>query len=383
MNKNVLTCKYAKYCGGCNLQGFSYPKQLTMKQEYIEKLLSKLHKANRIIGMDNPLHYRNKIQVSFGYDDRHNIIYGNFVPSTHILVPFDDCMIADQNAINIIDTIKSLASKYRISLFDEDELKGCLRHVQVRSSSYDEYMVIFVVGTNNNKKLELIIKDLLKKHKEIKTTIVNINRRHTSMILGEKNIIATGKGYIEDELCNRKFRLSPSSFYQVNKRQTDVLYNTAINLANFNKNDIVIDAYCGIGTISLIVADKVKEVIGVELNKQAIKDAIVNKKINHIQNVNFVADDAGHFMEKLSKRNEKIDVVIMDPPRSGASDKFLSALVKLKPMKILYISCGPESLRNNLKFLLKKGYVINNIQPVDMFPYTNHIECVVDLNIKR
>ena len=379
--KDVLVkdkkCKYSKYCGGCTLQGFSYDKQLDKKQEYIEKLLGKLHKVNRIIGMDNPLNYRNKVQVTFGHDDKNNIICGNFISSTHIIVPIDECMIADEKANEIIDTVKSLAVKYRISVFDEDSLKGCLRHVQIRVSSSNEYMVILVTGSNTIPKGDLLVRDLLKNHKEIKTIVQNINRRHTSMVLGDRNIVLFGKGYIYDNLCSLNFKLSASSFYQVNKRQTEVLYNTALALADFSKEDTVIDAYCGIGTIGLITANKVKNVIGVELNKQAIRDAIYNSKLNDITNAYFVCDDAGHYMQRLSKEKKRIDSVIMDPPRSGADIKFLNSLVQLKPKKILYISCGPESLKSNLLYLTKNGYRINTIQPVDMFPFTDHVETVV------
>ena len=378
----MKVCEYKEYCGGCNLQGLSYPKQLEYKQNKINKLLSKFHKVNTIIGMDNPYNYRNKIQVSFGYDDKHHVICGNYIPSTHIIVPIKECMIADELSLEIIRYLKDLIIKYKISIFDEDALRGGVRHIQIRSTNTNEYMVIIVSGTNKLYKQEELIKDLIKKYKEIKTVVLNINRKHTSMVLGETNIILYGKGHVSDVLCGLKFNLSPTSFYQVNKRQTEVLYNTAINLADIKKSDIVVDAYSGIGTISLTLAKKAKEVLAVELNKQATKDAIINASINKIKNVTFVGDDAGHFMAKLAKQRKHIDVVSMDPPRSGASDKFLESINKLKPSKILYISCGPESLRNNLKYLTKIGYTIEVIQPVDMFPFTEHVECVVGMQRK-
>lgn len=380
--KNNNICPYYKYCGGCSYQGLDYKAQLNKKQDYIDRLLSKYHKVNKIIGMKDPLNYRNKIQVSFGYDNKHNVIYGNYIPSTHTIVEIDDCMLADKKALEIISYIKKLIIKYHITIFDEDSLKGVIRHVQIRNTSLNEYMVILVVGIYHSKKLEAFVNDLKKKYKEIKTIVQNINNRHTSMVLGDKNIVLYGKGYILDTLCGLKFKLSPSSFYQVNKRQTEVLYSTAINLAGFDLNDVVIDAYSGIGTISLIVSKYVKSVIGVEINKAAIKDAIYNSKLNKIDNSYFVCDDAGRFMNKYAKDKKKVDYIIMDPPRSGADDKFLSSLIKLKPRKILYISCGPESLKNNIKYLTKNNYSIKEIQPVDMFPFTEHVECVVALQIK-
>ena len=375
-------CKYSAYCGGCSLQGISYEKQLIKKQEYIDSLLNKFCKVNKIIKMEDPLYYRNKVQVSFGFDDKHSVICGNYVASTHVIVPIEECMISDLKSTKMIVYIRDLINKYRISVFNEDSLRGGIRHIQIRCSNLNEYMVIFVSGSKRVNKLDLLIKDLLKRFKEIKTVILNINNKHTSMVLSNTNIVLYGKGYIYDKLCGMKFKLSPSSFYQVNKRQTEVLYKTAIDSIDFKKNETVIDAYCGIGTIGLIVSKRVNKLIGVELNKQAIKDAVYNMKLNNVKNAEFISDDAGHFMNRLAKDKFHVDTVIMDPPRSGADNKFLSSLVKLKPRKILYVSCGPESLRNNLKFLVKNNYVIDKIQPVDMFPYTSHVECVVSMQRK-
>ena len=247
-------------------------------------------------------------------------------------------------------------------------------------------MVIFVTGSPVLYKKELLIKDLIRKHPKIKTVIHNINSAHTSMVLGDKSYVIYGKGYIRDVLCGLKFNLSASSFYQINKYQTEVLYNTAIQLAEFKGSETVIDAYSGIGTISLCLASKVKEVIGVEINEQAVRDAIRNARLNDVTNVKFIADDAGRFMEKLSRnRKAHVDALVMDPPRSGASDRFLKSVLKLSPEKIVYISCGPESLKSNLGFLVKNGYVIKVIQPVDMFPHTDikHTENIVILKRKE
>ena len=381
-----MACKYAKYCGGCSLQHLSYENQLKEKQKYMESLLSRFHRVNKIIGCRNNEHYRNKMQVSFGKDERGRAIYGNYIPSTHFIVPFDECLINDEEANSIIKTVRELIDKYHISVFDENVYKGCIRHIQIRCTSTDEYMVIFVTGSPVLYKKELLIKDLIRKHPKIKTVIHNINSAHTSMVLGDKSYVIYGKGYIRDVLCGLKFNLSASSFYQINKYQTEVLYNTAIQLAEFKGSEPVIDAYSGIGTISLCLASKVKEVIGVEINEQAVRDAIRNAKLNDVTNVKFIADDAGRFMEKLSRnRKAHVDALVMDPPRSGASDRFLKSVLKLSPEKIVYISCGPESLKSNLGFLVKNGYVIKVIQPVDMFPHTDikHTENIVILKRKE
>lgn len=371
-------CPVSKYCGGCNYQGIDYVDQLKLKQDYIKKLLNKFGKIKPILGMDNPLNYRNKVQVSFGYDEKHNVICGNYVPSTHDIVEIDDCMICDDTANKIIKSIKKLINKYKISVFNENSYKGCMRHVLIRSTNTGEYMLVLVTGTINVNKKDMFIKDILKFNPEVTTIIQNINNRHTSMILGSKNITLYGKGYVYDSLCGLLFRISPSSFYQVNKTQTEILYKQAIKAAKLTKNDIVIDAYCGTGTIGLVASKSCKKVIGVELNKNAVKDAIINMKNNDIDNAYFIAEDAGKYMNQLAKKKEYIDVVIMDPPRTGSDKKFLDSIIKLKPQRVVYVSCNPSTLKDNLDYI-SKSYMVNSIQPVDMFPYTNHVECVASL----
>lgn len=379
MEKNKK-CPLYENCGGCQLQGLSYDEQLKFKQKKIDKLLSSFGSVNDIIGCKNYYNYRNKVQVSFGLDSHSHVIVGNYVPSTHIIVPVKECQIADKKANKIIDTIKKLVVKYKISIFDENTFKGCMRHVQIRTGNLGQYMVILVTGTSKIYKGDLLLRELLEKHPEVKTVIQNINNNRTSMVLGEKNYVLYGSGYIKDKLCGLDFSLSPTAFYQVNKYQTEILYNKALELADLKGDEVAIDAYCGIGTISLLLSKKVKEVLGVEINRNAIKDAHYNAKLNKINNVNFVADDAGRFMSRIVKENKgKIDVVCMDPPRSGADEKFLRSLITLNPKKIIYISCGPESLKSNLGYLTKYGYKIDAIQPVDMFPFTEHIETIVIL----
>ena len=373
-------CKVAKYCGGCNYQGTSYKKQLSINQEKINNLLCSFN-IKEIIGSSNHENYRNKVQVSFGYDENRNVICGNYIASSHVIVPIDDCMICDEKANEIIKSIRILINKYKISIFDEDSLKGCIRHILIRSTSLNEYMVVLVTGTVNINKKDLFIKDLLKYNPEITTIIQNINNSFTSMILGKKNIIHYGKGYVIDQLCGYKFRISANSFYQVNKYQTEVLYKEAIKAADLNKNDLVIDAYCGTGTIGIVASKNCKEVLGIEINEKAIKDAVINMKNNRISNISFVAEDAGRYMSLLARQKSNVDLVIMDPPRTGADKKFLDSLLKLKPNKIVYVSCNPETLKDNLRYLMKI-YNVEYIQPVDMFPYTNHVECVVGMQRK-
>ena len=355
-----------------------------MKNEYISKLLGRFVKVEPIIGMEDPLHYRNKIQVSFAYDENRRVICGNYISSTHTIVPIDNCLIIDEKANEIINSIVRLINKYKISIFDENAYRGCLRHLLIKTTNTNEIMLVLVTGSFNIVKKDLFIKDILKYNPTITTIVQNFNNKHTSMILGERNTILYGRGYVYDELCGFKFKISPSSFYQVNKRQTEILYKKALELADFKGDEVLVDAYCGTGTIGIIASKYVKKVLGVEINKDAIRDALKNARINNISNIEFVANDAGNYMDKLAKNKTKIDVLILDPPRSGASKKFLNSVYRLKPNKIIYISCGPESLKNNLLDLSKNGYIVKKIVPVDMFPYTSigHVETIVLLNRK-
>lgn len=372
-------CAVYKYCGGCKYQGIDYNKQLTNKYNYINNLLNKFCHVNDIIGMQDPYNYRNKVQVSFAYDEHREVVYGNYEVSKHTIVPFDDCMICDEQALKIIKSITKLVNKYKISLFDEVTLKGCLRHVLVRTTNLNQYMVVLVTGTSNINKKDLFINDVLKYNSEITTIVQNINNKHTSMVLGNSYKVLYGKGYVTDELCGLKFSISANSFYQVNKRQTEVLYSKVLEIADLNSNDIVLDAYCGTGTIGLVCSKHCKQVYGVEINKNAVKDAIMNAKNNGIRNCYFINADASMFMQELAKNKDHIDLLIMDPPRTGSDLKFLKSVVKASINRIVYVSCGPESLARDLEYL-SKYYKVNSITPIDMFPFTEHVETIVSLS---
>ena len=374
-------CPVNEFCGGCQYQGIEYTEQLELKQKYVENLFRNFHSVEKIIGMDEPENYRNRMQISFAYDDHHNAISGYYIPDSHMIIPIKGCMLCDEGINRIYSSAKRILLKYKISIFDERSLKGCLRHLLIRSTNLEEYMVVLVTGSANLNNKEQIIKDIIRFNPEVKTVIQNINNKRTSVVLGSRNMILYGKGYITDELCGLRFKISANSFYQVNKKQTERLYNTAIDLADFKGNESLIDAYCGTGTIGLAASRYVKNVIGIESNEYAVKDAINNSKINKIKNIEFICDDAGRYMDRLSKSKKHIDAVIMDPPRSGSSIRFMSSMVKMNPDKIIYISCNPETLRNDLKYL-NKYYRILKIQPVDMFPYTQHVETVVSMKKK-
>ncbi len=383
MEKNKKPCPVAKKCGGCQFQGMAYTEQLKKKQKIEENLLKSFCKVEPIIGMEDPYYYRNKVHAAFGRDRRGNIISGTYQYGTHYIVPVEECLIEDQKCQEVIRTIRGMLKSFKIKTYDEDTGYGLLRHVMVRRGfKTGEIMVVLVLGSPILPSKNNFVKALRKAHPEITTVVLNINDKRTSMVLGEREQTLYGPGFIKDDLCGCRFRISPKSFYQVNPVQTEILYQTAIDFAGLNGKESVIDAYCGIGTISLVAAKHAKKVIGVELNGDAVRDAKINAKENRITNVEFRKGDAGEFMEAMAARGEKADVVFMDPPRAGSDEKFLSSVAKLAPKKVVYISCNPETMARDLKFMKKTGYEVKKIQPVEMFPFTEHLETVALLTRK-
>ena len=370
-------CKVWKKCGGCQFQGVPYTEQIKIKQKNMNKLLKKYGNVKPIIGMENPFYYRNKVHAVFDRDKKGNIICGTYEAGTHRVVPVEECMIEDKTSQEIIRAIRDMLKSFRIKTYDEDTGYGLLRHVLVRRGfSTDEIMVVLVVASPIFPSKNNFVKALRKKFPQISTVVLNVNDKKTSMVLGERDIVLYGKGFIRDRLCGCTFRISPQSFYQVNPVHTELLYKTAIEYVGLGRKERVIDAYCGIGTIGLVAAGKAREVIGIELNKNAVRDAIVNARENKITNARFYQGDAGEFMEGMVSEGERADVVFMDPPRTGSTEKFLTSMVKLGPSRIVYISCGPDTLARDLEFLTKHGYVTRKIQPVDMFSFTEHCEVV-------
>lgn len=377
-------CPVSSKCGGCQLLDMPYKQQLEQKQKNMRKLLNPFCKVEKIIGMEDPFHYRNKVHAVFGHKKDGTVISGTYQEGTHFIVPVDECKIEDQRADAIIRDIRDLLRSFKIKTYNEDTGYGLFRHVLIRTGFHSgQIMVVLVLGSPVLPSKNNFVKALLKLHPEITTVVLNVNGQKTSMILGEKETVLYGKGYIEDQLCGLTFRISSKSFYQVNPVQTEKLYSKAIELAGLTGKERVVDAYCGIGTIGLIASSRAKEVISVELNRDAVRDAIVNAKRNGIKNVRFYQNDAGVFMSQMAEEGESADVVFMDPPRSGSDEKFMSSVVQLSPRKIVYVSCGPETLARDLKYLTRHGYNAVTAVPVDMFPATNHVETAVLLQRKN
>ncbi len=374
--KKVSKCPVSSKCGGCQYIDLPYEKQLAMKQKAVNELIGKYVKVDKIIGMDNPYHYRNKVHAVLDVD-RGRIISGVYEAKTHRVVPVKNCLIENETASEIIRTIVSLMPSFKIKAYNEDTGYGYLRHILIRvGHKTGQVMVVLVAADAVFPSKNNFIKALREKHPEITTVVLNINNKNTSMVLGEREIVLYGRGYIEDELCGKRFNISPKSFYQVNSVQTEKLYSKAIEFAGLTGKERVIDAYCGIGTIGITAADNAGEVIGVELNSDAVKDAVKNAKLNNTKNITFYKNDAGEFMQNMAAAGERADVVIMDPPRSGSDEKFIDAVAVLKPEKVVYISCGPDTLARDLEYFRKKGYKAVKAVPVDMFGMTVHCEIV-------
>lgn len=374
-------CPLYKKCGGCQLQNLSYAEQLGFKQRKTERLLGEFGRVEPIIGMDEPYHYRNKVQAAFATARNGKIISGVYQSGTHSIVCVDSCLTEDRKADEIIVSVRNMLRSFKIQPYDERSGSGTLHHVLVkRGFKTNQIMVVLVTAGPIFPAKNNFVKALRKEHPDITTIVHNINPYQTSLVLGERENVLYGTGKIEDELCGLTFRISPRSFYQINPVQTEVLYNTAMEYADMSGREKVIDAYCGIGTIGLVASKRAGEVIGVELNRDAVHDAISNAKRNGIKNVRFFCDDAGEFMLGMAQDGERADIVFMDPPRAGSDECFLSSLVTLAPKKIVYISCNPETQQRDLRLLTKRGYKVEKIQPVDMFPHTNHVETVVLLS---
>ena len=314
--KKKSICSFSGKCGGCQWIDIPYEEQLKRKQAMLAKLLKPYVKPDPIIGMEHPFHYRNKVHAVFGMS-RKAPVSGIYKAGTHEIVPVVSCMIENEKADAIIATIRGLLRSFKIKNYNEDSGYGLLRHVLIRvGHNSGEIMVVLVLASPILPSKNNFVKALRKEHPEITTVVINVNDRRTSMVLGDKEQVIYGKGYITDTLCGKTFRISSKSFYQVNSVQTETLYRKALEFAELTGKETVLDAYCGTGTIGILASEKAGRVIGVELNKDAVRDAVLNAKTNHADNVQFYRQDAGKFMVQMAEQDVKVDLVLMDPPRS-------------------------------------------------------------------
>lgn len=380
-----MRCPYVKKCGGCEMDGRSYETYLQEKEAELNRILSRetVHLYDHrlhLTGMKNPLHYRMKCNAALGQRRDGTILCGSYQAGTHRICSRDECRIEDETADQIIGDIRKLIPSFRIRIYQEDSGRGWLRHIMVRvSHATGEVIVILVAVDAVFPSGKNFVRELCRRHPEISTVILNLNDRDTSMVLGDQNRVLYGKGYITDTLCGVRFRISPGDFFQVNPVMTERIYQTAIAFGKLKKTDTLLDAYCGTGTIGLSAAGRVRQVIGVELNQTAVQDARVNARMNGIRNAAFYAGDAGEFLSGLTEQNSP-DVVILDPPRSGTTDAFIHALGQGKPDRIVYVSCNPLTLAEDLQKIERTGYEVREMRAFDQFPFTRgHAETVTGL----
>ncbi len=378
-------CKYYYQCGGCQLQHLDYEKQLEYKKQQVIDTFERIGKlkdfvVNDVIGMETPKLYRNKSSMPVS-GEKGNLSIGFYKPRSHELVDIKECLIQENIINEIISYIRNLLDEAKVEPFDENKMQGVLRHIVIRVAPHtQEVLITFVVNEKykNIADFNEISKDIIKKYNQVKGGLLNVNTQKSNVIFGKRNIILSGKNKITDISFGKKFLISARSFYQINGIQTKKIYQVAINMLDLKGNERIIDAYCGTGTIGIILADFVKEVIGVEINKAAIEDAKRNSIINEVKNISFIQSKAEYAIPEIINEGYKPDILVVDPPRKGCDELLIEMILDEKIEQILYISCNPATLARDIKQLVDGGYKITkNIQPVDMFPHTSHVETVV------
>ena len=377
-------CGIYDKCGSCQLMHVSHEGQKALKLQGLSKLCAKSKnlqlKATTVYDMKDPYHYRNKMIVGFSKNKQGQLQAGFYEEFSHNIIAYDTCLLHPEICDEIIHTICDLMKKLRIEPYEEDKRKGLLRHVILRYGMVSkQIMVVLVLNQQVFPMRKAFVSELTKQHPEITTIVQNVNTRQTSVVLGDQERVLYGPGFIEDTLCGLKFKISAKSFYQINHEQCETLYQKAISLLNLQGNEVILDAYCGIGTIGMYASKFAKQVIGVELNKDAVEDAKENAQLNKIKNIRFICDDATKFIRKMAMKKEHLDVVILDPPRAGSTKEFIESVAHLHPKKVLYISCNPQTQMRDLEVFKQYGYTSNEVFGVDMFPNTFHTESVTML----
>lgn len=373
-------CPHFEACGACHLQHMSLALQEDFKKRSAAKSLAAFGKLKSCDMTINPYSHRNKSHHTFFTNAKGRTAWGLYQTGTHKLVEINRCLIHDEKSDEIAGDVAALMDKYGLKPFDEDKLTGDVRHALIRvAKETGEVLLCLVTNSGTLPHLNALVRDIRQKHPEIKTVVRNINDRKTSAVLGTKEHVLYGEGYVIDRLANLKFAISAKSFYQINRDQTEKLYQYACDIAKITKQDEVLDCYSGIGTISLIAAKKAAHVLGVEVNSSAVRDANYNAKLNKIDNVEFKVEDAAKYLLQASKDGKKFDVIFLDPPRDGLSADFVRALVKHAPGRIIYISCNHMTQARDLSQIKKAGYKVGKLKAFDMFPFTNSVETVAFL----
>lgn len=375
-----LNCNVAKKCNSCQLNNLTYNEQLKYKQNRCIKYLGSLCRIDNIIGMSTPFAYRNKAQAVFKRERDKSISWGLYKSTTNTLVKTKECKLHTKHSNEIFNTLCSLFKSFKISPYDPFRGTGFVKSVVIREGfNSNEVMVIINGADSLFPAKKTFVSALLKKHPYITTVVTTVNKDRRKLFIGKTSSVLYGDGYIKDTLCTKTFIISPQSFYQINPTQTEKLYTKAIEFAGLNGTQTVLDSYCGVGTIGICACDKAKKVYAVESVKDAIVDAKKNAKLNGINNIEFVCADAKDYIAYLKDEGVKIDVAFVDPPRAGCSKEFLQSIIDMNINTVVYVSCNIETQSRDLRLLKSNGYKVEKIQPVDMFPHTNHIESIAKL----
>lgn len=375
----------AKKCGGCPMLGLDYAEQLKQKEAAVRKLVGKYGPVAPIRGAENPCHYRNKVISTFAAGPGGKLVSGIYAAGTHKVLPVESCLLQDEVLDTVMQAVRAAASACRYQPYNEDKGTGLLRHCLLRRGVVSgQVMVVLVTaqpvlpGAKNF--VRALLAEAEKRHVPVTTVVQNYNPRRTSVVLGEEEKVLYGKGFILDTLCGKTYALSPRSFYQINHDQTEVLYGLAVEAARLTGKEVVLDAYCGIGTIGLTASGRAKQVVGVELNRDAVRDAIGNAKHNNVKNTRFFAADATQWITEAAAAGQRADVIFMDPPREGSTPQFIESVARMAPKRVVYVSCNPETMARDLALLTAKGYRAEGFTPVDLFPQTAHCETVCALS---
>ena len=379
-------CPLYKNCGGCQLQHMNYPAQLKWKRQQVIDAIERIGKLNGIeifetLGMENPLRYRNKMQFPVG-KSKGQLAIGCYARGSHNIIDATSCLIQNANNDKILAAVRKVADKFKIQPYDEDSHKGFLRHVMGRVGCNGELMIVLVTATKNFPNEKNFVRALRNELPEVTSIQQNVQTYHNNVILGRDTKILYGKQTIHDKIGQLNFNISARSFFQVNTVQAETLYKTALDFAELKRHETVIDAYCGTGTISLFMAKHALKVIGVEVVNSAIADAKKNARENNIRNAEFIVGDTVKILPRLAASDIHAEVIVVDPPRAGCDKKVLETFATIKPEKIVYVSCNPATLARDLAILAELGYHTKKIQPVDMFPFTSHVESVAQLKLQ-
>lgn len=376
-------CPVYKACGGCQLQHLSYPAQLKLKRQTVIDDLERIgHFPNPIVqetlGAEDPWHYRNKMQIPVAQGRDHKLLMGCYAQGSHRVIDVKDCLIQQKINNQIAHVVRQWMEKYKIPALEEDARRGIVRHVMGRVGvRTGEVMAVLITNTPQVPHLKELVQMLRGAIRHFTTLVQNVNTRHTNVIMGQKNYTIYGPGCIHDRLGSFTFTISPLSFFQVNTVQAEKLYETALRYAGLTGRENVIDAYCGTGTITLFLAQKARRALGIEIVAPAIQDAHQNARDNHVKNADFICGDAAKELPELVKEGSRPDVIVLDPPRAGCERRVLDAIGKVRPKRVVYVSCNPATLARDAAILRDKGFVVRKVQPVDMFPHTAHVETVM------